>query len=111
MVKSVFLSDHCTWEMRILLFSIVVTTPLRLCSVENIAWDPLASVGRMLTILGFWLAAHSLARFIAGVQKAGFDVHDVSLTSGSAAVLGYEVSPGVPVLLFSAMVTSGVDAM
>ena len=33
-----------------------------------------------------------LARLIAGVQKAGLDVHDASLASGSAAVLGYEVS-------------------
>ena len=34
-----------------------------------------------------------LARLIAGVQKAGLDVHDISRASGSAAVLGYEVSP------------------
>ena len=34
-----------------------------------------------------------LARLIAGVQKTCLDVHDISLASGSADVLGYEVSP------------------
>ena len=34
-----------------------------------------------------------LARFIAGVQKAGLDIHDISRAKGSADVLGYEVSP------------------
>ena len=34
-----------------------------------------------------------LARLIAGVQKAGLDVHDICLASGSAHVLGNEVSP------------------
>ena len=63
------------------------------------AWDPLASVGRMLTNLGNWLAAQTaltfihLARLDASVLKAGFDVHDISLASGRADVLGYEVSP------------------
>ena len=33
-----------------------------------------------------------LARLIAAVQKAGLDVHDISLASGSADVLAYEVS-------------------
>ena len=33
-----------------------------------------------------------LACLIAGVQKAGLDVRDVSLASASAVVLGYEVS-------------------
>ena len=32
-----------------------------------------------------------LARLIASVQKVGLDVHDISLASGSADVLGYEV--------------------
>ena len=31
-------------------------------------------------------------RFIASVQKVGLDVHDISLASGWAGVLGYEVS-------------------
>ena len=35
-----------------------------------------------------------LAYLIEGVQKAGLDVHDISLSSGSADVLGCEVSPG-----------------
>ena len=34
-----------------------------------------------------------LSRLVAGVQKAGLDIHDVSLASGSAYVLGFEVSP------------------
>ena len=34
-----------------------------------------------------------LARLMAGVQKAGLDVHDISLASGSAGVIGYDVSP------------------
>ena len=34
-----------------------------------------------------------LARLIAGVKKAGLDFHDISLASGSADVLGYEVYP------------------
>ena len=33
-----------------------------------------------------------LARLTAGVQRAGLYVHDISLASGSADVLGYEVS-------------------
>ena len=38
------------------------------------AWDRLVSAGRMLTMLGL-------------------DVHDISLASGTADVLGFEVSP------------------
>ena len=34
-----------------------------------------------------------LARLISGEQKAGLDAHDISLASGCAYVLGYEVSP------------------
>ena len=48
----------------------------------------------------FWVLARSqdcnnvhLARLIVGEQKAGLDVHDMSFASGSADVLGYEVSP------------------
>ena len=40
-------------EVRIPLFLFVVTTPHHRCSVANMAWDPLASVGRVPTILGF----------------------------------------------------------
>ena len=32
------------------------------------------------------------ARLIAGVQRAGLDVHDAAYASGGAEVLGYEVS-------------------
>ena len=39
-------------------------------------WDPVASVGRLLTILGFWLAAQT-ARLIASVKKADPDVRDL----------------------------------
>ena len=70
-------------EVLMLLFSYVVTTPLHRCSVANMAWDPLAPVGRMLRISGSWLAALTAPTFIlhvsfAGVQKAGLDVHDIS---------------------------------
>ena len=34
-----------------------------------------------------------LARLIAGVKRAGLDVDDLSLASGTSDVLGYEVSP------------------
>ena len=37
--------------------------------------------------------ANVLARLIAGGKKAGLDVHDMSLASGSADVLGFEVPP------------------
>ena len=39
-----------------------------------------------------------LANLIEGVQKAGLDVHDISLSSGSADVLGCEVVSGQRVL-------------
>ena len=55
-------------EVLVVLFLFVVTTPHNRCWVTNVAWDP-------------------------GVQKACLDVHDTSLGSGSADVLGYEVSP------------------
>ena len=73
-------------EVLTLLSSFVDTTPLHSCSVANMAWDPLASVGRMLTI---WALARGadctnvhLARLVEGVQKADLDVHDASLASG-----------------------------
>ena len=80
------------------LFSFVLTTPLHRCLVASMAWDPLASVGRMLTVLGVLARGTAcsnvhLARLVASVQKAGLDVHDISLASGSADVLGCEVSP------------------
>ena len=50
----------------------------------------------------FWVLARCndvhLARLIAGVQKAGLDVHDTSPAHGSADVLGNEVSPSQRVL-------------
>ena len=51
-----------------LFFSFVVTTPHHCCSTANVAWDPLASVGRMLTIFGFWLAAETALAFILKVS-------------------------------------------
>ena len=85
-------------EVLILLSFFVVTTSHHRCSVANMVWDPLTSVGRMLTILGFWLAAQTVLTFILHVslqvhRKAGLDVHDISLSSVIANVLGYEVSP------------------
>ena len=38
------------------------------CSVANIAWDPLASVGRMRTTLGFLLAAQTAQTFLSHVS-------------------------------------------
>ena len=46
-------------EVLTLLFSFVGTTPLHRCAVAIMAWDPLAAIGRTLTILGFWLAAQT----------------------------------------------------
>ena len=64
----------------ILLFSIVVTIALNRCSVAHMAWDPLAFVGRMLTIFG--------------VLTRGANCNDVHLARLIAAdVLGYELSP------------------
>ena len=74
------------------------STPHHRCLIANMALDPLASVGGMLTILDVLARradccnAH-LAHPIAGVKKAGLDVHDISLARGSADVLFYEVSP------------------
>ena len=57
------------------------------------------SAARMLTILGFWLAAQTTLTFTAHIslqvwrELAGLDAHDRSLASGSADVLGCEVSP------------------
>ena len=64
------------------------------------AWH---SVGRTLTILGVLARCADctnvhLARLIAGVQRARLDVHDISLASGSADVLDYEVSRSQRVL-------------
>ena len=55
-------------EVLILLFSFVVTTLFHRCSVPNMAWDPLASVGRMLTILVYLLAAQTALAFIVHVS-------------------------------------------
>ena len=56
------------------------------------------SSGLTLTIFGVLVRGENctdvhLARLIAGVQKAGLDVTDISPASGSGHVLGYEVSP------------------
>ena len=75
------------------LFPFVVTTPLRRCSDANMVWEALASVGRMLSLVVGWrgegerrvLARGAdctnvhVARLIAGLQKAGLNVHDISL--------------------------------
>ena len=85
-------------EVLIILSLFVVTTPNHRCSVANVAWHPVASDGLMLTIMGFWLAVRTALTFISHVslqvyKKAGLDVHHISRASGSADVLGYEVSP------------------
>ena len=85
-------------EVLALLLFFVVTTPHSRCSVANVTWDLLASFGRMLALLGFWLAAKNctnvrVARLVAGVKEAGIHVHDTSLAGGGADVLSYELSP------------------
>ena len=59
------------------------------------AWDPWFP---WVTIVGVLARGENctdlhLARLIAGVQKGGVDVHDIAHASGSADLLGYEVSP------------------
>ena len=59
-------------EVLILIFLLVVTTPHHRCSVANMAWDRLVSVGRMQAMLGIWLATQTnahLARLTAGVKE------------------------------------------
>ena len=59
-------------EVLILIFFLFVTTPHHRCSVVNMAWDRLVSVGRMQAMLGIWLATQTnahLARLIAGVKE------------------------------------------
>ena len=85
-------------EMLIILSLFVVATPHRGCSVANMALDPVASDGLMLTILGVLARGEDctnvhLARPFASDQKASLDVHDVSPAKESADVLGCEVSP------------------
>ena len=46
-------ADHCTITGSADSFCFSVTIPHHHCSVANMAWDRLVSVGRMLTILGF----------------------------------------------------------
>ena len=55
-------------EVLILFFWFVVTTPHHRCSAANMAWDPLASVGRMLTVLGFCLAVQTALTLISHVS-------------------------------------------
>ena len=70
-------------------------SPLSVCRdhstpppAANMAWDPLASVGRMLTN---WEGVSHVSLQV--YSKARLDVHGISLASGSADVFGYEVSP------------------
>ena len=54
-------------EVRALLLSSDVTATHHRCSVANMAWDPLASVGRMRTSFGFWLVVQTAPTFISHV--------------------------------------------
>ena len=79
-------------EVLILLFEFAVTTPHHRCSVANMSWVRLVSVGFVLTILGVLARGANctnvhLSRLIAGVKEAGLDAHDIFLASGSADVL------------------------
>ena len=70
---------------RVMFFCLdAVTTPQIRCLVANLTWHLSASVGRMPTFYAFWLAARGadctgvhLTRLIAGVKKAGLDVHHI----------------------------------
>ena len=90
-------------ELLILFLLCVVTAPHHRCSVANLACDPCGFRWSYADNFGVLARGANctnvhLARLIAGVQKAGLDVHDISLASGSADVLGYEVSPAKRVL-------------
>ena len=81
-------TDHCA------LAGSADSPPHHRRSLADMAWDRMASVGRALT---FWevlaRGANCTDVHLGGAQKAGQDVHDISRASGSADVLGYEVSP------------------
>ena len=66
-------------------------------SVANMAWDPLVSAGRTddsgVLARGANCTNVHLSRLTTAVQKAGVDVHDISLAIGIVDVLGDEVSP------------------
>ena len=73
-----------SWDVLMLLWSFVVASPHHRCSILTVAWDLVAVdelFGRLA--LGENCTDVHLARLIAGVQKAGLDVHDVSPASGS----------------------------
>ena len=55
-------------DVLILLFLLVVTTRHHRCSVANMAWDPVASIGRMLTSEGFWVAVKTALEIISHVS-------------------------------------------
>ena len=85
-------------EVRTLFLSSDVIAPHHRCSVADMAWDPLASVGRMRTIFGFWLVVQTAPTFIPHVSLRVYRKWvSMSTTyrvaSGSADVLGYEMSP------------------
>ena len=91
-------SLHVHREVLILLSFFVVTTPHHRCSVANMARDLLASDGLMPTIWGSRHAAQTALTFIWHVslqvyRKLVSDVYDLFFVSGSADVVGYEVSP------------------
>ena len=91
-------TDHCTLAGS-------ADSPLFVC--RDHSTPPLLGSEHGMGSLGFrWSCADNvgvlarganctsvhLARLIAGVQRASLDVHDVAPVSGSADVLGYEVS-------------------
>ena len=93
----VFLSRITARSREVLTFA--ATTLLHRCLVAKMAWDPLVSVGRLLTILGVLARGANctnvhLARLIAGVQKAGsrYSRH-IPCQRKCRDVLGFGVSP------------------
>ena len=71
------------------------STAARQQTWHGIAWFPLVVCSIFFGVLARGANRFNvhLAHLDAGVQKAGLDVHDTSLASGSADVLGYGVSP------------------
>ena len=91
-------TDHCT---------LAGSADSPLCICRDHAAPPLLDTKRAMGSFGFqwsyadnfWVLARGanctdvhLARLVAGLRKAGLDVHDMSLASGCADVFGYEVS-------------------
>ena len=80
-----------------LLFLLVVTTPHHRWLGSEYGYGSLGFLWSYADNFGVLARGENctnvhLARLIAGVKKAGLDVHDVAHATGSPDVLGYQVS-------------------